>query len=112
MLMIGMAHGLAHGSGGCSSPGCLPVLTVTQHRAWSTSGPWSPVVDEPYSLVPVARGLLLEPAVTCVLGSRHFSSLHAIFGAHVPRCALDARTSGELILGGQPALSTARRFLS
>ena len=44
----------------------------------------SAVVDEPHSLVIGSCGSALELVVTCCFGSRQFSSLHAICGAHVP----------------------------
>jgi hypothetical protein len=62
----------------------LAAPTTPQVGAWSTLGPWSPVVDEPHSLVIGNCGLTQKPVVTCVFGSQHFSSLHAIFHAHVP----------------------------
>jgi len=66
---------------------------VSETRSWiychaihfgSTSDPWSPVVDELQPPVSCSCGMSLKPAVTCIFGSRQFSSLHAVFGAHVP----------------------------
>ena len=64
--------------------GRLAALTARQYGAWSTSGPWWPVVDEPQPQVIHSCGLTLKLALTCAFGSRHFSSLHAMSGAHVP----------------------------
>jgi hypothetical protein len=55
-----------------------------RHSATSTPRPCLPVVDELHSLVIRSCGLAPKPIVTCVFGSRQFSSLHAIFGVHVP----------------------------
>jgi hypothetical protein len=44
----------------------------------------SSVVDELHPLVVGNCGLTPKPLVTCVFGSQHFSSLHAISHAHVP----------------------------
>jgi hypothetical protein len=49
------------------------------------ASPWSPVVDELDPLIIRSCGSIPKLAVTCVFGSQQFSSLHAMFGAHVPR---------------------------
>ena len=66
-------------------------LTSTVWRAlvWLPSahgsgGGRSPVVDELHALVICSCGLARKPIVICVFGSRQFSSLHAMFGVHVP----------------------------
>jgi len=51
----------------------------------------SAVVDELHSLVIGSCGSALETCVICCFGSRQFSSLHAICGAHVPGTCPSAR---------------------
>ncbi len=65
------------------------------------------VVDEPQPLVICSCGLAPRPRVTWVFGSRQFSSLHVVSGAHVPwmcpASAGDRLLRRSLQAGGQPA---------
>jgi hypothetical protein len=60
----------------------LPATPLRAGR--SQSQRVAPVVDEPHVLAIRCCGFVSKPAMTCVFGSRQFSSLHAISGAHVP----------------------------
>ena len=78
----------AYCSGGGWSSGRLAAPATPQVGAWSTSGPSSPVVDEPQPLVISSCGLTPKLAVTCVLtlsSSHRFTSYSALM---CPRCAL------------------------
>jgi hypothetical protein len=70
--------------------GRLAAPTARQYGAWSTSGPW-PVVDELQPQVICSCGLASRRTVTWVFGSRQFSSLHVVSGAH----ALDVPCHGR-----------------
>jgi hypothetical protein len=79
------AESTACGSGGSWSPCSLAVPTATQVGVWSTSGPWSPVVDELQPLGIRCCGFPPKPALSCDFASQQFSSLHVVSGTHVPR---------------------------
>ena len=78
----------------------LAAPTTPQVGAWSTLGPWSPIVDELQPLAIGNYGLTPKPVVTCVSGSQHFSSLHAISHAHVPWLCPDFLQAGTRGSGG------------
>jgi hypothetical protein len=71
--------------------GCLLASTAVGGDCYSLGYPAlrcpsleSPVVDELDPQIICSCGLALRLAVTWVFGSRQFSPLHVIFGAHVP----------------------------
>jgi hypothetical protein len=77
-------HAAANGSGGRRSPGRLAAPTARQYSAWSASGPWSPVVGELPLVVTRTCDFALNLHRSCGLASQDFSSLWAVFRAHVP----------------------------
>ncbi len=64
-------------------------------------GPWPAVVDELHALVTASCSLTTKLLMTCVSGSRQFSSLHVVFGAHVPSmCPVGPEASSSRTTGG------------
>jgi hypothetical protein len=59
-----------HGSGVSRSRCYLAAPAAPHVCAWSTSGPWSAVVDELHALVVCSCGLTTKLALTCAFSSR------------------------------------------